>query len=280
MESAAREVVLVPPSEDVTRCAHEGSIPPADVLKHDSKDSVWVALFGKVYDLTAFIEKHPGGEAAILAAAGKDVTRFWSSIHKKEWLEEHLLPQWCLGVLLAPHEGAPALLEHEFERPQVSAKAEDVTYSAGENPKHLKRRMQRKQPFNMHFTVTIIDMMIQIQSCAGSKDSAMERLVSLAEERGDPNCTDQDGAGGSTPLLVAATLGSDEQVRRLVDANADPLYKTERGVTALHKFAARPLPDARAASVLAALIELQCSVNAVMMQGPHSPARGGAMGSG
>merc|ERR1711907_335857 len=32
-----------------------------ELKKHDSKDSCWVALYGKVYDFTDFLEEHPAG---------------------------------------------------------------------------------------------------------------------------------------------------------------------------------------------------------------------------
>lgn len=47
----------------------------ADVEKHSTKEDCWLAIEGKVYDVTKFVmsSKHPGGEA-ILEGCGKDAT--------------------------------------------------------------------------------------------------------------------------------------------------------------------------------------------------------------
>lgn len=242
-------------------------ISPSEVAAHNCRQSVWVALLGNVYDLTDFLGKHPGGDEVILAGAGKDVTAHWQSIHKKAWLSEYLRPEWCLGALDVT-QGAKPLEEHGIQKPKALAKDdEDVALSVAEDFRDLKKRMYRRRPVTAGETCKLIDALIRLQSVPESKDVLMERIVCLVEERADPNCTDQDGQGGSTPLLLAAAIGSDEQVRRLITAGADPLYKTENGVTALHKFASRRLPDACASSVLSALVDAKCNINAVMWQG-------------
>ena len=47
----------------------------ADVASHAVKADCWMAVEGKVYDVTSFIPSHPGGEA-ILLGCGKDPVRF------------------------------------------------------------------------------------------------------------------------------------------------------------------------------------------------------------
>ena len=41
---------------------------------HRSAESCWVVLYGRVYDVTNFIEAHPGGRNIILQLAGQDAT--------------------------------------------------------------------------------------------------------------------------------------------------------------------------------------------------------------
>merc|ERR1712216_416724 len=52
-----------------------------DVAKHNTKQSCWVVLDGKVLDVTSFLSEHPGGELAILTFAGKDATEEFNMIH-------------------------------------------------------------------------------------------------------------------------------------------------------------------------------------------------------
>ncbi|KAI4114335.1 MAG: hypothetical protein LQ345_004862 [Seirophora villosa] len=44
-----------------------------EVAAKNSRDSCWVTIGSKVYDVTDFVETHPGGEDWILSYAGKDV---------------------------------------------------------------------------------------------------------------------------------------------------------------------------------------------------------------
>ena len=44
-----------------------------EVGRHTKEDDVWIILKGKVYDVTPYVNEHPGG-AAILRNAGGDST--------------------------------------------------------------------------------------------------------------------------------------------------------------------------------------------------------------
>ncbi|KPI38862.1 Ceramide very long chain fatty acid hydroxylase SCS7, partial [Cyphellophora attinorum] len=49
------------------------TIPLDEVRSHNTKDSCYVTIGEHVYDVTSFIEDHPGGGELILEYAGKDV---------------------------------------------------------------------------------------------------------------------------------------------------------------------------------------------------------------
>ena len=38
----------------------------ADVAKHDKEDDLWVAVNGAVYDITKFVNEHPGGRDVLI----------------------------------------------------------------------------------------------------------------------------------------------------------------------------------------------------------------------
>eukprot|EP00442_Polarella_glacialis_P051344 CAMPEP_0115090508 /NCGR_PEP_ID=MMETSP0227-20121206/25473_1 /TAXON_ID=89957 /ORGANISM="Polarella glacialis, Strain CCMP 1383" /LENGTH=1329 /DNA_ID=CAMNT_0002481671 /DNA_START=32 /DNA_END=4021 /DNA_ORIENTATION=+ len=88
--------------------------PMSEVKKHNTKESAWVVLHGQVYDLTAFLGDHPGGEEVVLQWAGKDATKFWSAIHKKDWIKEYTKPEWCLGPV-GPEPANEQLKEKDDE---------------------------------------------------------------------------------------------------------------------------------------------------------------------
>ena len=56
----------------------------ADVAKHATVDSCWVAINDKVYDLTQWLPKHPGGYNPILARAGTNCTDVFYAFHPAE----------------------------------------------------------------------------------------------------------------------------------------------------------------------------------------------------
>ncbi|RJE17491.1 Cytochrome b2 [Aspergillus sclerotialis] len=69
----------------------------ADVSKHNSKDSCWVIVHGKAYDVTEFLPEHPGGQKIILKYAGKDATEEFEPIHPPDTLEKYLDKSKHLG---------------------------------------------------------------------------------------------------------------------------------------------------------------------------------------
>jgi cytochrome b involved in lipid metabolism len=66
------------------------------VLHSEPEDGIWMAIDGKVYDLTAFAEIHPGGQKLIHSFAGMDATRSYRIV------EHHLDPS--IDALLSVFE--------------------------------------------------------------------------------------------------------------------------------------------------------------------------------
>jgi cytochrome b involved in lipid metabolism len=67
-----------------------------ELKKHTSKDSLYVLLHEKVYDVTKFIDEHPGGDEVILAEAGIDATEAFEDVgHSDE--ARALLPDMLVG---------------------------------------------------------------------------------------------------------------------------------------------------------------------------------------
>ncbi|PIA40958.1 hypothetical protein AQUCO_02300020v1 [Aquilegia coerulea] len=46
----------------------------AEVSKHNNSKDCWLVINNKVYDVTKFMDDHPGGDLALLSATGKDAT--------------------------------------------------------------------------------------------------------------------------------------------------------------------------------------------------------------
>ncbi|CAE7055829.1 unnamed protein product [Rhizoctonia solani] len=69
-----------------------------EVQKHNTRDSCWVIINGEIYDVTGFLNDHPGGISPILRAAGSDATRVFAPIHPPDTLST-LPPTYHIGTV-------------------------------------------------------------------------------------------------------------------------------------------------------------------------------------
>ncbi len=76
-----------------------GGFTLADVQQHASQESCWAVVDAKVYDLTNWIDRHPGGRAQIIALCGTDATTAFSSQHDSEREPEQQLDGLEIGLL-------------------------------------------------------------------------------------------------------------------------------------------------------------------------------------
>ncbi|EGD76167.1 cytochrome b2 [Salpingoeca rosetta] len=76
----------------------------AEVAKHNTEDDCWVVIHGKVYDVTDFLEDHPGGAASIVAYAGKDATKPFDMLHSLDLLTKYA-DDYIVGVLAGDAAG-------------------------------------------------------------------------------------------------------------------------------------------------------------------------------
>ncbi|KIP09157.1 hypothetical protein PHLGIDRAFT_86968 [Phlebiopsis gigantea 11061_1 CR5-6] len=68
-----------------------------DELKaHSTKDNIYLLIHGKVYNVTKFLDEHPGGDEVILAEGAKDATEAFEDVgHSDE--ARALLPDLFVG---------------------------------------------------------------------------------------------------------------------------------------------------------------------------------------
>lgn len=69
----------------------------AEVAKHNSRESCWVIIHGRAYNVTEFLPEHPGGPKIILKYAGKDATGEYEPIHPPDTLDKYLDKSKHLG---------------------------------------------------------------------------------------------------------------------------------------------------------------------------------------
>lgn len=71
----------------------------ADISTHNSQADCYTTIGGKVYNLTSWISKHPGGSRAILSICGKDGTAAFTSQHGGQARPERELASFYIGDL-------------------------------------------------------------------------------------------------------------------------------------------------------------------------------------
>ncbi|KAH7273382.1 hypothetical protein B0J15DRAFT_98492 [Fusarium solani] len=70
----------------------------------------WMALNGKVYNITPYADFHPGGVPELLRGAGRDGTKLFGEIHP--WVNYETMLSACLvGLLVEESEGAESQMD-------------------------------------------------------------------------------------------------------------------------------------------------------------------------
>lgn len=66
-----------------------GEVTAEEVKGHKTAKDCWIIIKGKVYDVTNFLDDHPGGKKAILIYAGKDATNEFEMLHKPSIIDKY-----------------------------------------------------------------------------------------------------------------------------------------------------------------------------------------------
>lgn len=68
-----------------------------EIKQHNKRKDAWILINKKVYNVTSWIDKHPGGDI-ILKWIGRDGTKQFNSIHPS-YVREKILPKYLIGKL-------------------------------------------------------------------------------------------------------------------------------------------------------------------------------------
>lgn len=91
--------VLQAPASAVSGSAQPTVYTMADVAEHNSASSCWTAINGSVYDVTSWIDQHPGGAAPILSLCGTDGSSAFNAQHGGQRRPESELATFKIGTL-------------------------------------------------------------------------------------------------------------------------------------------------------------------------------------
>ena len=75
-------------TEKTTESTHQ-PLTRATVAQHNTEDDLWLIVDHKVYDLTDFLDAHPGGSVVLTQVAGQDATQSFYNLHRHEILQKY-----------------------------------------------------------------------------------------------------------------------------------------------------------------------------------------------
>ncbi|KAL9974495.1 hypothetical protein ACROYT_G011533 [Oculina patagonica] len=70
-----------------------------EVNKHNAAGSSWLVIHNKVFDVTKFLDEHPGGEEVLLEQAGGDATENFEDVGHSSDARE-LMESYLIGELV------------------------------------------------------------------------------------------------------------------------------------------------------------------------------------
>ncbi|XP_077453760.1 cytochrome b5 reductase 4 isoform X2 [Stigmatopora argus] len=84
-----------------------------ELQKHNSRNDCWTSIRGMVYNVTPYMDYHPGGEDELMKAAGIDGTDLFEQVHR--WVNYESMLKACLVGRMATK---PITAIKEIPRPQ------------------------------------------------------------------------------------------------------------------------------------------------------------------
>jgi hypothetical protein len=155
------------PSEILTR---------EEVAKHTTEDSLWCIIDHRVYDLTDFVDAHPGGSVVLAQVAGQDATSEFYNLHRQEVLEKYR-DQLCIGIIegekpevIEPTPGAlspvpyaePLWLRPEFKSPYYKETHRRLQKAVREfTDKYVTPEAQEKERDGTYISQELINRMAE-----------------------------------------------------------------------------------------------------------------------
>ena len=70
-----------------------------EINKHNKIEDIWICINGKVYDVSKFINKHPGQSNTLINFAGKDATIPFTLFHP-EYVSKYMLHKYYIGDIV------------------------------------------------------------------------------------------------------------------------------------------------------------------------------------
>ena len=147
----------------------------AEVAQHNTEDSVWCIIDHRVYDLTDFVDAHPGGSVVLNQIAGTDATVDFYNLHRQEVLEKY--KDLCIGTItgetpeiVTPEPGSlsevpyaePLWLRPQFKSPYFNDSHRRLQKALREfTDRYVTPEAQEKEKDGTYISQDLIDRMAE-----------------------------------------------------------------------------------------------------------------------
>jgi hypothetical protein len=148
----------------------------AEVAKHNTEDSLWCIIDHRVYDLTDFLDAHPGGSVVLAQVAGQDATTDFYNLHRQEVIDKYR-DQLCIGTIegetpevISPEPGSlstvpyaePLWLRPEFKSPYYKESHRRLQRAMREfTDRYVTPEAQEKERDGTYISQELIDKMAE-----------------------------------------------------------------------------------------------------------------------
>uniref|UniRef100_A0A3P9JV83 Cytochrome b5 reductase 4 n=1 Tax=Oryzias latipes TaxID=8090 RepID=A0A3P9JV83_ORYLA len=175
-------------------------VTPEELEKHNRRDDCWTCIRGMVYNVTPYMDYHPGGEDELMKAAGIDGTDLFDQVHR--WVNyESMLKECLVGRMALKTPGKGRLIKrhllftYRYDWFQTDAAVHLVIYT------------RRKIPSSGCMTADLKAGLLRVEVLLGK----MSYMLNLSKQH---NCINTASSVGKIQLTVRkltkgkwATLG-------------------------------------------------------------------------
>ncbi|MCJ1328108.1 hypothetical protein MMC10_004783 [Thelotrema lepadinum] len=117
----------------------KSNVSAGELQQHNTDKDCWIVVHKKVYDVTTFLQEHPGGPNVILQYAGTDATAAYDEIHAPGIIVESLPEQCYRGAI--SDEALLAL-------PKIDKPTASPDYSSAPEPQSTSPQPYQKPPID------------------------------------------------------------------------------------------------------------------------------------
>ncbi|XP_048480104.1 cytochrome b5 reductase 4 isoform X1 [Plutella xylostella] len=174
-------------------------VSPRELAAHHTKNDAWLAIRGRVYNITHYLPFHPGGQEELMRGAGMDATQLFDKVHP--WVNyDSLLAKCLVGPLCADRPDADELFGAPDPAPKPDrlrepSKAQELVRKSMENLANCITPVRKKISAKSEDNVKTANPSKIMQSLIMSSDLP----VSISRRAGSSPVRSKSTSGDDTP---------------------------------------------------------------------------------